>query len=373
MSHAASRKILLAVTGISPQIVTETLYALGCEVKENPDAFIPTEVHLITTQTGKTIAVENLLGKGQFQALLKDYPQLGQPLFGEDRIHVIQDGNGRLLDDISTDEENTWAADSITRLMAELTRDENAILHVSMSGGRKTMGFYVGYAFSLFARPSDELSHVLVSSPFESEREFYFPPAKPRMLSIRNGAQANTKDAVITLARIPIVRLRHGLPEKLLQGQASYSDTVAAIQKSMDAPTLVIHLRQKEVICGGVAVTLPPILMAWLIWWAKRVKQENAMQSWRDFDENENLREEFLDIYSRIDKTKAADTRKRLNSGDSNDPKGFFEQNNSKLKKTLTDQLGPAAHHYYPHPGGKHGKTKYGLTITPEDITLDLD
>ena len=113
--------------------------------------------------------------------------------------------------------------------------------------------------------------------------------------------------------------------------------------------------------------------MAWLIWWAKLAKQENAMQSWRDFDENENLREEFLDIYTRIDKTKAADTRKRLNSGDSNDPKGFFEQNNSKLKKTLTDQLGPAAHHYYPHPGKKHDKTKYGLTIAPENITLDLD
>ena len=139
------------------------------------------------------------------------------------------------------------------------------------------MGFYVGYTFSLFARPADKLSHVLVSSPFESEREFYFPPAKTRMLSIRNGAQANTKDAVITLARIPIVRLRHGLPEKLLQGQASYSDTVAAIQKSMDALTLIIRLRQKEVICGGVAVTLPPILMAWLIWWVKLAKQENAM------------------------------------------------------------------------------------------------
>lgn len=35
MNHATPRKILLAVTGISPQIVTETLYALGCEAKKN--------------------------------------------------------------------------------------------------------------------------------------------------------------------------------------------------------------------------------------------------------------------------------------------------------------------------------------------------
>lgn len=36
MNHATPRKILLAVTGISPQIVTETLYALGCEAKKTP-------------------------------------------------------------------------------------------------------------------------------------------------------------------------------------------------------------------------------------------------------------------------------------------------------------------------------------------------
>ena len=40
------RRILLAVSGLTPQIVTETLYALA--VIQKP-AWIPTEVHLITT------------------------------------------------------------------------------------------------------------------------------------------------------------------------------------------------------------------------------------------------------------------------------------------------------------------------------------
>ena len=43
------RRLLVAVCGLSPQILTETLYALA--VKRSP-AFIPTEVHLLTTREG---------------------------------------------------------------------------------------------------------------------------------------------------------------------------------------------------------------------------------------------------------------------------------------------------------------------------------
>lgn len=44
-----SRRILLAVTGLSPQVVTETLYALAV-AQGRP--FVPTEVHLVTTAKG---------------------------------------------------------------------------------------------------------------------------------------------------------------------------------------------------------------------------------------------------------------------------------------------------------------------------------
>ena len=46
---AYPRRILLAVTGLSPQIVTETLHALAVG-GEQP--FVPTEIHLITTAEG---------------------------------------------------------------------------------------------------------------------------------------------------------------------------------------------------------------------------------------------------------------------------------------------------------------------------------
>lgn len=47
--HALAHRVLLMVTGRTPQVVTETLYAL-C-IKQNPP-FIPTEVHLVTTAEG---------------------------------------------------------------------------------------------------------------------------------------------------------------------------------------------------------------------------------------------------------------------------------------------------------------------------------
>src|SRR2546427_12173331 len=52
------RRLLLAVTGLSPQVVTETLYALTQKVSP---AFVPTEIHLLTTAEGAERARLTLL------------------------------------------------------------------------------------------------------------------------------------------------------------------------------------------------------------------------------------------------------------------------------------------------------------------------
>lgn len=363
--QAYSRRILLAVTGMSPQIVTETLYALG--VDSGTGTFIPTEVHILTTATGAQEARTALLHPvgGQFHALLKDYPQLGLPKFDGSTIHVIKNRNGQALDDIRTPEENASAADAITALMAELTRDEQAALHVSIAGGRKTMGFYLGYAFSLFARPQDELSHVLVSSPFESHPEFFFKPAIPKRLTTRDNRNIDTADATITLARIPVVRLRHGQPNELLDRSASYNDTVAAIQKSLAAPHLRISLKERQVACGGTPVKLPPALLAWLVWWAQQSREQRGPKNWR----NANA-EEFLHLYRQIVGIDAAAYEKaaiRLQDGME---KEFFEQSNSKLEKTLKKQLGLAATPYLLVKSGTRPNTSRSLALSPNAIEL---
>jgi CRISPR-associated protein (TIGR02584 family) len=358
------RRILLAVTGLSPQIVTETLYALAASATPG---FVPTEIHLLTTATGRDLARTALLHPdgGQFHALLADYPQAGRPAFDESRIHVIQATDGVPLPDIRTPDENAAAADAITALVAELTRDEEAALHVSIAGGRKTMGFYLGYAFSLYARPQDRLSHVLVSSPFESHPEFFYPPATPRRLTTRDNRHIDTADAVVTLAEIPVVRLRHGLPQALLQGRAGFNETVDALQESFAPPRLTIELVAKRVVCGGREVRLKPALVSWLAWWANNILTGRPMLHWREVDTTS-----FLSIYERVvgsDAEALEKAGKRLASGME---KEFFEQNNSRLEAALREQLGPAATPYLLDSVGKRPHTRRGLSLPREAIDL---
>lgn len=362
-----SRRILLAVTGLSPQVVTETLYALALDAQA---PFVPTEVHLLTTSIGKDLARTALLHPdgGQFPALLADYPQIGKPVFDESHIHVIQATDGTALPDIRTPAENAAAADAITALMAELTRDDDAALHVSIAGGRKTMGFYLGYAFSLFARPQDRLSHVLVSSPFESHPEFFYPPAQPRRLSTRDNKYIDTADAAVTLAEIPVVRLRHGLPKALQSGHSRFNETVEALQQSFAPPQLYLDLGEKTARCGSRLIRLPPALLAWLAWWAQSASRGEALQGWRDADAPS-----YLDLYQRvvgIDAVAYEKTAKRLKDGMEKD---FFEQNNSKLEKALKEQLGPGAAPYLLVTEGKRPHTRRGLSLPAHAITLNLD
>ena len=362
--HSYTRRILLAVTGLSPQILTETLYALAVE---SIQAYVPTEIHLLTTVEGAQRARTSLLHPdgGQYHALLNDYPQIGNPAFDDTYIHLITGPDGEPLADIRTPAENAAAADAITALVARLTRDDNASLHVSIAGGRKTMGFYLGYAFSLYARPQDRLSHVLVSSPFESHPEFFFPPANPRRIATRDGSHIDTADASITLAEIPVVRLRDGLPKELQAGQASFNQTVEALQESLAPPLLNIDLLCRRIQCHQRPIELPPALLTWFAWWAQSAIMGEPMQSWRTADAPR-----YLDLYQQvvgINSDAYEKTKLRLKDGME---KNFFMEYNTNLEKALREQLGPSAKHYLLATTGKRPDTHRVLTLSVDVISL---
>lgn len=162
------RKILVCITGKSPQVVTESVYALSRQTEGGPP-WIPDEVKVITTLVGKDLIAEKLLDSksGKFKQLIQEY-DLPKIKFGLECIHVIADAQGLQLQDIRTAEDNNVASNFILRVIQSLTNSVDTEVHVSIAGGRKTMGFFGGYALSLVGRPQDRLSHVLVSSPFES-------------------------------------------------------------------------------------------------------------------------------------------------------------------------------------------------------------
>ncbi|WP_415035178.1 CRISPR-associated ring nuclease Csm6 [Azonexus sp.] len=358
-----THRILLAVTGLSPQIVTETLYAL-C-VTQTP-AWIPDSIHLITSQEGSERARLALLDPvhGQFPAFCRDYPQAAGIHFPPENIYCITGADGLPLSDIRTPEDNALAADAIHALLRQLTADPSNELHVSIAGGRKTMGFYLGYCLSLTARPQDQLSHVLVSEPFEALPDFYFPPATPRLLHTRDGRPIHTSDARVMLAEIPFVRLRPLLPPDALTGNLSFSAAVAATQSHLAPPHLEIHLSERRLRCGNHDIRLQPQLFAFYAWLAQR--QHSGLPPVRHTDADPG---EFLAIYVDTVGMDAVDYEKTVESlADGGFTKEFFEQKRARINSRLKTALGLAATPYLIAPHGQRPLTRYGLRLQPGQI-----
>lgn len=358
------KRILLAVTGLSPQILTETLYALT--VVHTP-AWIPDEIHLITSQEGAERARLSLLDPraGQFHAFCRDYPIAKKISFPPENIHLIRDEDGQPLSDIRSPEDNARAADTIHALVRQFTAAPETELHVSIAGGRKTMGFYLGYCLSLTARPQDKLSHVLVSDPFESLPDFYYPPATPRLLHTRDCRPIHTADARIMLAEIPFVRLRPLLPAAALAPALSFSEAVAATQAHLEKPQLHINLARRQILCGRKSLSLAPQLLAWYTWLAHCSQQANPVRH-TDTDPAE-----FLELYAQIITRDAVDwenTTKLLKDGFT---KEFFEEKCSKVNRKIKTALGLSAMPYLITRHGQRSHSRYRLALEADEIVLE--
>ena len=376
------RRILLCVTGLTPQIVTETLYALAVSHngvspaptgKNLTPVFIPTEIHIITTSEGAQRARLALLDpvSGEFHKLCRDYGLNGID-FSAENIHTIPDANGIALSDIRSPEDNARAADFLLEQVRKFCDDDNAVLHVSIAGGRKTMGFFLGYALSLVGRAQDRMSHVLVSAPFEALTDFYFPPKTPRVLHTRDGKPVHTSDAQITLAEIPFVRLRHGLPEELQRGTASFGDAVFAVQQNITPVSIEFDLPNKTVHCGGRVVPMPPKVLAWFAWWALLKKMDFGSAGRVTWSGASQHVPDFLRIYKAVvgaDSASLAKAEKIFINADGMEQE-FFQTTNSKLEKALEVTLGLASRPYLLSSSGKRPNTLRGLSVPPDVISL---
>lgn len=368
--HEYERRILLTVTGLSPQVVTETIYSLV----HQDEPFVPTEVHLITTEMGAQQAELSLLSadEGWFHRLIEDY-QLGPIAFSAEQIYVVRDALGKPLVDIRSPEDNLLAADYITQVVRQLTADDNCALHVSIAGGRKTMGFFLGYALSLYGRQQDSLSHVLVSEPFESSRDFFYPSRQSRVIVVRGNQYVDCKDAEVTLADIPFVRLRLGMPQELLQGDASYRESVSAVNVQLNQVRLVIDRRNRLVNMAGITFRLPPVQLALLCLFAEHRLSGEKPLSAPSLEVGDELWAELFLRQLRLILTKANaidGTEDTLKSGMDGD---YFSQLKSKLhssiKKTLSQHTIPQyiVTQYFIGASSKR-PYKYQLIVLPENI-----
>lgn len=264
-------RVLVLVCGQAPQVITETLHGLVTA----PQPFVPTRVVIVTTRAGKQGIVRSLLEGGQLAALRADLAARRLPgidpdtlaalRFGAEAVRVPANAQGVEDDDAHSEDALQRMGDLILATLCEYATDD-AALHVSLAGGRKSMSYLAGLALSLAGRPQDRLSHVLLSDErFENCPDFFFPPHQPTELLVRApGARepqkVSTADVRVLLSDVPFVRTRLLLGEHALIDPSRprrLSDLVGeanALLQNDGAHTLAIDTFLGLVRCDGVEV-----------------------------------------------------------------------------------------------------------------------
>ncbi|MEJ5370184.1 MAG: CRISPR-associated ring nuclease Csm6 [Bryobacteraceae bacterium] len=359
------RRILVAVTGLSPQVVTETVYALAVQRKP---AWIPTEIRVISTSEGAERAKLTLLGKdpGWFHRLRKDY-RLPPMRFDESLIRGLKRKGGGALDDIRTEEDNLAAADALLEEIADATAKADEV-HVSIAGGRKTMGFFAGYALSLVGREQDALSHVLVEPPFESHPDFFYPSPTPRIIYTPppQSRPLDASRARVTLAEIPFVRLRR-LLEKSRRGRKG--GFARAVQQAQEAlrPRVVIRYGEGCVEAGGERIPLRPAELAFYGMIARAAAEGKTVECPPNGPDRE-LAARFLAEYRRVmggkeDRTR---TEKSLEKGMD---RAYFLERKSRISRAFREALGSReGARYEVRAEGRRPATGYSLSVAPGEI-----
>jgi CRISPR-associated protein (TIGR02584 family) len=359
-----SEIVLLAVTGKSPAVLTETVWALA---HEKPPV-VPDRIVVITTASGREAVQRELFGRqsqtgeGQgrcvWDALLSALGRRGIAVKGklrfgitpnDIRVFTCADKRGRSIemDDIRTPADNQAAADFLLDKLRELTENEDVQLTCSLAGGRKTMGTLLHACLSLIGREDDRLTHVLVNEPFDDPRRqprFYFPT--PADFGVR-----------IELADVPFVPLRRLFPRELGRMPGRFMNLVqqyrSAIERLAEPPRVELAEDEPVARIDGVSVRMPPTAFALFSFLVRRARMgEPAFPSYKDalspFKAYAN--ERVADPSNRLDSRR--DTARALARWDESDTQDLRKQVNA-IKSALQRSRIPSAvtQHLLPRKG----------------------
>lgn len=188
------KNILICVSGLTPQIITETLFCLSVQKKIKID-----ELYVITTSRGRDVisGSDDKIKYPAFKRELKSMCSLYKinlPKFELNDTHVIVAKEQTIeLSDIRNDKQNKLFPNKLCEFMNKKTKDKSNVLYCSISGGRKSMSVDMAFALSLFGRENDKLMHVLTHEG--NEFKGFYPASKKE-----------EKD--LEIAELPYVRLR---------------------------------------------------------------------------------------------------------------------------------------------------------------------
>jgi CRISPR-associated protein (TIGR02584 family) len=289
MGNDTHRTILVAGVGLSPAVLTNTVWALAHE----KEPVFPGEVVAITTLPGQKRIAAQLMESNGWQRLLRTLQKKGLPVedklaFGAtDSIRVLGDGK-RDFDDIATPAQNDAAADFILKVLRQYTEDPGTRVIVSIAGGRKSMSALMISCMSLLGRTQDRVCHVLVNEPYEQRMEppFLFPE---RGVKHKLGGKTylSVKGKPV-LSDIPFVRVRGWYEKEFRSVPPSYMQLVRKVQgiapEPANYPAVRLDARQGTMLIGKVGVDLSASEFALVYIMLNRGKKNLPPAGWLDLE-----------------------------------------------------------------------------------------
>jgi len=357
------KKILIALCGMSPAVITETVYAMNNE-KNAPD-----KVVVITTTIGRERIKKELISSGVWNQLSSEIK--GSIEFSDSAYHIRLIPNSTATGDaldIVTTEDNIRTADFVLDTLREFTENPETQITFSIAGGRKTMSSIGAMAMSLLGRENDKLCHVLVNEPFDSPAlvpKFYFPV--PDIIhKALDGNEYKSTDAQITLCYLPFVQVRYLFQDEFNRLPGGFNSTVELANERISGritpPDITVIPERMEVFINNKLLRLNcgEFIMYWMLVEAAKNSsppffgQASLYEEYMDFAANISMQRmpEFINHQHIILKKDEGDLRKNIS---------FIS---TKIKNLIPVEEGRE----YAVPSISRGV--YGISVPPDHISI---
>lgn len=265
------KNVMIALCGIFPQVITETLYAL------NIRGISIDLIHILTTNVGKKAIIDTLLHpkKPIIEEYIKEFrgldsfPTNNSTLLREENIHVCISEEQVEMSDIYSEVDNQLFLEKCLEITKKFTDDEATTVYFSIAGGRKTMTSCLTIAAQIFGRKQDRIFHVLVPREFESNKDFFFPKHNPPKVQVKKQLRSNK--AEISLIHLPFISLKEN-STSLTGGMIPDIPDSLVNANNIGLPQLIVSKTEPTVKFGTLNIQFQPVQAAFLLMHALKRK-----------------------------------------------------------------------------------------------------
>lgn len=300
------RTYFIAIVGMTPAVLTETVWSLVFQENIIPDSII---VFTTNNCVQKLKEFKKKHWNNMVEAIRKKVGAKFGPYslsFQESGIKILTTEDRFDLDDVRTKAENMSIANAFYKEIADLLYDDknDVRLIASIAGGRKSMGAMLHSVMSVLGRKDDKIYHILTSGVDVPPASFAYPGCVMTDKKERMAAQKIKLD----LAEVPFVPIASIIKESKKKQYKNYKDLLYAINNIIeDSPTRIKLIRDKrtlEILYSthreNIKLELSHVECLITATYFRRTKEGKFASNFRN-----DLREEYLklpkDIRSKFD------------------------------------------------------------------------